>query len=128
MPPAIAFIRRNWIAARAIDRHYVGIGILALLHLAAIGILFWTEDDLVPRLAFILTWAFLNCVWLLLLRRPSPAAAMSLIMVVILILLSQFKQDVLIMTANFVDVLLIDSDTTSFLIKVFPSLRGTIAL
>ena len=41
-------------------------------------------------------------------------------MVVVLILLSQFKQDILIMSANFVDIMLIDADTISFLLTIFP--------
>ena len=41
-------------------------------------------------------------------------------MVVVLILLSQFKQDILIMSANFVDVMLIDADTASFLLTDLP--------
>ena len=49
-------------------------------------------------------------------------------MVVVLILLSQFKQDILIMSANFVDVMLIDADTISFLLTVFPDLRWTVAV
>jgi hypothetical protein len=128
MPPALAFFSRNRLIALMGERRRTGFGVLVALHLAAFATLLWTEDELVSRLAFLLTWGFLNFFWLLLLRRPSVAASVSLIMVVVLILLSNFKQDVLIMTANFVDVLLIDSDTTSFLLTVFPSLRGTVAL
>jgi hypothetical protein len=69
----------------------------------------------------------LNFLWLLLLRRPSVAASLSLIMVVVLILLSQFKQDTLIMSANFVDVMLIDADTASFLLTIFPGLAAKVA-
>ena len=99
---------------------------LVLLHLAALAVLLRTEDDFVPGLAFLLTWGLLNFVWLILLRRPAVAASLSLVMVVVLILLSQFKQDILIMSANFVDVLLIDADTISFLLTVFPDLRWTV--
>ena len=53
--------------------------------------------------------------------RRSPAA-LSLMLIVVLILLSQFKQDILIMSANFIDVLLIDADTISFLLTVVPRL------
>jgi len=48
-------------------------GVLGLLHLAALGILLQTEDDLVPCIAFVLAWAFLNCGWLALIRRPVVA-------------------------------------------------------
>ena len=47
-------------------------------------------------------------------------------MIVVLILLSQFKQDILIMSANFVDVMLIDADTVSFLLTVFPGLAAKV--
>src|SRR4029079_3483965 len=83
-------------------------------------------DDVVPGLAFVLTWGMLNFVWLALLRRASVAALLSLIMVVVLILLSQFKQDTLIMSANFIDVMLIDADTVSFLLTVFPGLAAKV--
>ena len=65
--------------------------------------------------------------WLLLLRRPAVAASVSLVMIVVLILASKFKQDVLIMSANFLDVLLIDADTMSFLLTVYPNLRWWVA-
>ena len=122
MPSALTFFSRPRLAALAGERHRLGIGVLVLLHLAALAILLRTEDDLVPGLAFVLTWGLLNFVWLLVLRRPAVAASLSLIMIVVLILLSQFKQDILIMSVNFVDVMLIDADTISFLLTVFPGL------
>ena len=42
------------------------------------------------------------------LRRPAIAALLSLAMVVALIMLSQFKYDKLMMTVNFVDLMVID--------------------
>ena len=42
---------------------------------------------------------------------------------VVLILLSQLKHDVLFMTVNFVDVMIIDTDTFAFLLTVFPDLH-----
>jgi hypothetical protein len=126
MPPALAYLGRTWFAPLAGERFRLTIGVLGLLHLAAFATLLWTEDDLVARLAFLLTWGFLNFTLILLLRRPTIAASLSLIGLVILILLSRFKQDVLIMTANFVDVMLIDHSTISFLLTIFPSLRWTV--
>src|SRR5690348_9108362 len=111
MPPAVSFFSRSRLALPAGLRHRLGIGVLVLLHVVAVAVLLHTEDDLIARLAFLFTWGLLNFLWLLLLRRPSVAASLSLIMVVVLILLSQFKQDILIMSANFVDVMLIDGDT-----------------
>ena len=48
------------------------------------------------------------------LRRPAIAALLSLAMIVALILLSQFKYDKLMMTVNFVDLMIIDQDTSRF--------------
>src|SRR5882724_10947551 len=127
MPPALTFFSPSRLALPAGLRHRLGIGVLVLLHLAAAAVLLHTEDGLVPRLAYLFTWGLLNCLWLALLRRPSVAATLSLIMVVVLILLSQFKQDILIMSANFVDVMLIDADTASFLLTIFPGLAAKVA-
>jgi hypothetical protein len=76
----------------------------------------------VPQVAFLLSWGFFNFCWIALLRRPTVAAALALTWLVLLIVLSQFKHDVLLMTVNFVDLMVIDQDTVSFLIKVFPGL------
>src|SRR5947207_3841964 len=126
MPPALTFFSRTRLALPASLRHRLGLGVLVLLHLAAAAVLLHTEDDLIARLAFLFTWGLLNFLWLLLLRRPSVAASLSLIMVVVLVLLSQFKQDILIMSANFVEVMLIDADTVSFLLTVFPGLAARV--
>jgi hypothetical protein len=127
MLSAFNFFSRTRLALLAGERHRGGVAVVVLLHLAAFAVLLHTEDDLVPRLAFLLTWGFLNFAWLMLLRRPAVAASLSLVMVVVLILLSQFKQDILIMSANFVDLLLIDTDTASFLLTIFPGLAARVA-
>ena len=56
MPPALAFFSRSELAFPAGTRARWGCAALVLLHLAALGILLHTEDDLVPRLAALLTW------------------------------------------------------------------------
>jgi hypothetical protein len=101
---------------------------LLLLHLAALGVLAWSEAGIVPKLAFLLTWGVLNFWWLLWLRRPAASAAFSLAMIITLILLSRFKHEALLMTANFIDVMMIDDDTVSFLLKVFPDLERTVGI
>src|SRR6187401_2098061 len=126
MPPALTFFSRTRLAALAGERHCLGIWVL--VHLAALAVLMRTEGEFVAGLAFLVTWGRLNFVWLILLRRPAVAASLSLVMVVALILLSQFKQDILIMSANFVDVMLIDADTISFVLTVFPHLGWTVAV
>jgi len=87
-----------------------------------------TEADLVAKTAFLLVWALLNFFWLALVRRPLVAALVSLEFVVALTLLSRFKFDKLWMTVDFVDLMIIDQDTSAFLLAAFPSLRGWIAL
>jgi hypothetical protein len=45
---------------------------------------------------------------------------------VVLVLLSRFKHDVVQMTANFVDLMVIDRDTAAFLFTIFPNLRRSV--
>ncbi len=101
--------------------------VLGALHLAALAILLWTETGVVPRMAYVLTWGLLNFVVLMLLRRPMAAAALTLLFMAVLILLSHFKHGVLLMTVNFLDILLIDFDSFAFLLAVYPALRWQIA-
>jgi hypothetical protein len=100
---------------------------VGLLHAAALAILLWSEIDLVSRAAFVLAWGLVNFVWLSVLRRPAAAAAISLALVVVLILLSRFKHDALLMTVNFLDVILIDADSTAFLFTIYPRLAWIVA-
>src|SRR5450631_4346175 len=109
-------------------RDTVAFCLVAILHVAALTIMAATEVDLVAKAAFLLVWALLNCFWLALFRRPVAAALISLEFVVALTLLSQFKHDKLWMTVDFVDLMIIDRDTSAFLLAAFPSLRGWIAL
>src|SRR5262249_16861498 len=90
------------------------------------GIMVWSEEALEQRLAFLLTWGLLNCFWLMLLRRPGPSAGLSLAIFVVLILLSQLKYKVLLMTVSFVDLMIIDPDTMSFLFTIFPGLQALV--
>src|SRR5205085_4253581 len=108
--------------------HLARVSLLAAVHLVALAILIATESRAVPQLAFLLSWGFFNFCWIVLLRRPAVAAAISLAWLILLILLSQFKHDVLLMTVNFVDLMVIDADTISFLINVFPSLDAKVAV
>jgi hypothetical protein len=127
MPPAIASLTTRLLDASGAGR--VGRwGVLALLHLAALAILLATEGTAVSRGAFLLTWALLNFGCLMLVRRPSVSAALSLAFLAALILLSRFKHEVLLMTVNFVDLILIDADTFSFLMQVFPQLGAKVAI
>jgi phosphoglycerol transferase MdoB-like AlkP superfamily enzyme len=87
-----------------------------------------TEADFGGRLAFVLAWGILNFVFIALLRRPALSGALSLTLLVTLVLLSRLKHDVAQMTANFVDVMVIDRDTAAFLFTIFPNLRWSVIL
>jgi phosphoglycerol transferase MdoB-like AlkP superfamily enzyme len=99
------------------------IGIIAALHLGALGLMAWTEYDWFAPTIYLLAWALLNFAWLALLRRPGVAAALSLCMFGAIVVMSQLKFSVLWMVINFFDVLIIDSDTVAFLLSIFPDLR-----
>ncbi len=96
--------------------------LLAASHVAALAIMLVSEDEPAGRVAFLLTWGLLNFGWLALLRRPLLAGALSLATVVTLILLSRLKRDVIWTTVNFVDVLIVDTDTIAYLLTIFPNL------
>ena len=104
------------------------LSLIAIVHVAALVIMAATEVDLVAKAAFLLGWALINFFWLALFRRPTVAALTSLEFVVALILLSQFKHDKLLMTVDFVDLMIIDQDTSAFLLTAIPSLRVPITL
>jgi multisubunit Na+/H+ antiporter MnhB subunit len=128
MPPAIASLTTRLFDASAVRAHAGRVVLVLILHLAALALLLLTESRPVPQLAFLLSWGFFNFCWIVLTRRPALAAALSLAFLVLLILISRFKHDVLLMTVNFVDLMIIDPDTVSFLIRVFPDLGFKTAL
>src|ERR1700741_2199922 len=105
MPPAIASLTTRLPDASAARAQAGRFALLAVLHLAALAILLLTESRPVPQLAFLFSWGFFNFCWIVLTRRPALAAALSLAWLVLLILLSQFKHHVLLMTVNFVDLM-----------------------
>jgi phosphoglycerol transferase MdoB-like AlkP superfamily enzyme len=122
MPPAVLYLKSRFAAATA-DRRYAGqVALLAVIHLAALGVLIWSEEELPAQIAFVLAWGALNFFWLAVLRRPITSGILSFAMIAILIVLSQFKHDVLMMTATFVDVMVIDLATFSFLLTIIPGL------
>jgi len=104
------------------------LGLLATPHIVALAIMLATEFTATAMAAFLLAWGILNFVWIAVLRRPAVAAVLSLTMMTVLVLLSQLKYHVLMMTANFVDVMIVDTDTVSFLFTIFPALRWIVAL
>src|ERR1700754_2975409 len=64
---------------------------IVAFHLAAICILVSVEYGPFATTVALLTWALLNFLWVIVLRRPGVAGALSLVLVAILIALSQFK-------------------------------------
>lgn len=99
---------------------------VAAPHLAALGLMVQTENDFGSRLGFALAWGVLNFFWIALLRRPALSGALALTMVMVLVLLSRLKHDIVQMTANFVDLMMIDRDTAAFLFTIFPNLRWSV--
>jgi len=115
-------------SATVVARGIAAIGIwrlsaVAMPHLAALVIMFRTETDFGSRTGFLLSWGIINFLFIALLRRPALSGALSLTLVVVLVLLSRLKHDVVQMTANFVDLMVIDRDTAAFLFTIFPNLR-----
>ena len=94
--------------------------------MAALAIMYQTENDFGSRAGFVLSWGILNFIFIALLRRPALSGALSLTLVVVLVLLSQLKHSVVQMTANFVDLMVIDRDTAAFLFTIFPNLRWSV--
>src|SRR5215468_2824607 len=100
-----------------------GIACVAALHLAAFYALFTTEYGAFAVTLSLLAWLFANCLVLVFLPRPGIAAALALMATVVLIALSRFKFDILQLSITFLDFLIIDRDTFSFLLSVFPRLK-----
>ena len=123
MPPAVSALASRFYGAESPSRQTVlRVGALVVLHGAALALLIATEGQLIPAAAFVLFWGLLNFLLLTLVARPMVAAALSLAVLAVLVLLSQFKHDILLTTVNFVDLMVIDGDTFSFLMQVFPRL------
>ncbi|OCK53654.1 sulfatase-like hydrolase/transferase [Bradyrhizobium sp. LMTR 3] len=99
---------------------------VAAPHISALAFLLHTETDFGGRMGFALAWGILNFFFVALLRRPALSGALSLTLVVLLVLLSRLKHDVVQMTANFVDLMVIDRDTAAYLFTIFPNLRWSV--
>ena len=129
MPSVLSRLLRRFACIKATSGHErLALCAVILLHAAALIAMMVTEIDPIAKVAFLLAWSSLNYFWLALSRRPVVAALLSLEIVVGLMLLSRFKFDKLWMTVDFVDLMIVDQDTSAFLLAAFPSLRGWIAL
>jgi phosphoglycerol transferase MdoB-like AlkP superfamily enzyme len=98
------------------------IAVVAIIHVLALGLLLIYENGAVPIVAALLTWGLLNFFWLLVLRRPAAAALLSLGTVIALTILSLFKHQFLSRTITFLDLMMVDTETTQFLFNVFPEI------
>ena len=104
-------------------RYAIGLCSVIALHLAALYALLTTEYGAFAITLSLLAWVAANSLVLIFLPRPGIAAALSLILTLVLIALSRFKFDILQLSMTFLDFLIIDRDTFSFLLSVFPKLR-----
>jgi phosphoglycerol transferase MdoB-like AlkP superfamily enzyme len=129
MPPVASALLARFASYPALSgRDRTALIISGVLHAAALYIMLTTEDDLVSKSTFLFAWLLLNFFWQALLRRPAAAALVSLAMIYTLILLSQFKYDKLMMTVNFVDVMILDADTVAFFLTIYPDLLRRVIL
>lgn len=104
------------------------VALVAAPQLAALAILIVTEVDTVSRVAFLASWIAVNFLLVALTRRPAISGALSLAMLAVLILLSRLKYDVVLMTVNFVDVMMIDRGSFAYLFTIFPHLWQPVGL
>jgi hypothetical protein len=102
--------------------------LIAVVYAAAGAVLILTEYGLFATTLSLLTLALLIFAGIAVFGRPGIAAALSLALIAVLITLSQFKHGILELTLTFLDFLIIDSGTVSFLASIFPKLRGQLAL
>jgi phosphoglycerol transferase MdoB-like AlkP superfamily enzyme len=102
---------------------YALAGLIVAIHLAGLMVLLTTEYGPFAITLSVLAWVFVNCFLLVVLQRPGVCAALALALIVILIALSHFKFGILQLTLTFLDFLIIDRDTFSFLLSVFPRLQ-----
>jgi hypothetical protein len=107
--------------------YWLRAALVAALVATCVLVLFRTEYGWFAVSLSLLTFAFTCCVGMVAFARPGIAASLSLIAFIVLIALSRLKFDVTQLTLTFLDLLLIDRDTFSFLVTTHPWLRWQIA-
>jgi hypothetical protein len=117
--PLVAASARGW---------WLRATLVAVVYAVAGAVLILTEYGPFAIVLSFLTLALLIFTGIAIFGRPGIAAALPLALIATLIALSQFKYGILQLTLTFLDFLIIDSDTVSFMNSVFPSLRGQVAL
>ncbi len=104
------------------------LALVAAPQLVALAVLIFTEVDMVSRVAFLAAWVAVNFLLVALTRRPAISGGLALVMLTVLILLSRLKYDVVQMTVNFVDVMMIDRGSFVYLFTIFPHLWQPVAM
>src|SRR6478752_6909076 len=95
-------VQGRFAALSALNRSQrILLGVLALIHLAALVTLFATEFEMFHLALGVLTWVGLNLFFLAILGRPLMSAVLSLIFIAGLIAVSLFKFEVTWMTVTF---------------------------
>ena len=117
------FLALSALSTKLSSRHIPAL----LLHGVALGLMFLTEITPTGMLLYLLTWGFLNFLLIGVFGRPLVAAALSLALILLIVVLSRFKFDIVWMTADFLDVMLIDFATISFLLTIYPNLPWLVA-
>ena len=121
---------RIWIEAAAANHRGFwprALGV-AVLYAGCIVALYRTEYGAMHIALALAALAFACSLTIAVFRRPGIAAALSLIAMLILIAFSRMKFDVTQLTLTFLDFLIIDRDTFSFLVTTHPHLKWQIAL
>src|SRR4029077_18830288 len=88
-----------------------------------LAVLFSTEYGPFAITLSVLAWVLVNCFLLAVLQRPGVCAGLDVVLIVTLTALSYFQSGILQLTLTFLDFLIIDRDTFSFLLSVFPQLQ-----
>jgi hypothetical protein len=101
---------------------------IVALHAGALFLLWKTEYTPFALGMSLAAWVFLNCLFLVVLVRPGISAALSLTLIAVLITLSRFKFEITQLTLTFLDFLIIDRDSFSFLLTIFPRLQNQIMI
>jgi hypothetical protein len=104
------------------------VALIVVTHVAAACVLASVEYGPFANTVALLTWALLNFLFLIVLRRPGVSALLSLALIVTLITLSQFKYGITQLTLTFLDFLIVDRDTLSFLHSIFPQLKTQLVI
>lgn len=129
MPRSLSFLTDRWPAKEVAGRlGYLRIALIGAVHLTAIVLMDFNEGDLLENTVFALTWGFLNFFWIVVLRRPLVSAALSLAMIAAIMLVSELKFSIVWMTANFLDVWIINADSFHYLLSIKPDLVSEIVI